>query len=166
VTGREGSFDKPAVLLLVLGGLASALTVNAPSVLEGYGLVYVVMLLAAWRYAPRIAGLVVLGAMLVALPFDLVPASVFTSVGIASVILRPPLTYLAGVARVRYGRFASAVALTVFETLLALSIDIGYFGDVDVGLAIFGIVLAPFAYGLIIAAGETGLPAWLEFSLH
>jgi len=156
MTERGSSFDKPAVLLLVLGGLASALTVNIPSVLEGYGLVYVMMLLAAWRYKPKTAALVVLGVMLVALPFYLVPASVFTSVGVFSVIVRPVLTYLAGVARVRYGRFASAVSLTVFETLIALSIDIGYFGSGDAGLAIFGIILAPFAYGVVLAAGESG----------
>lgn len=154
---RSASFNKTTLMFVVIGGLASALTVNAPSILMGYGLINVVMLLAAWQYRPRMAGVLVLVAMLIALPFYLIPSSIFVSLAVLSVVLIPVLAYLAALVNARYGRFASAVALSVFETLIVLSISILDFGTADAGLAIFGTLLAPFTYAIFVYSKEKGL---------
>ena len=150
------------LLFIVIGGLASALMVNAPAIFLGYGFPYLVMLLAAWLFKPRDAFLAVLGAMLVAMPFLIIPKSVFVEIAVLNVIIRPLVTYPASVIRWKYeesGLLVSALSLTAIEAAAALGVAVIYYGDdgIHAGLAVFSIFLIPFAYAIYTSLKKSGI---------
>jgi hypothetical protein len=149
------------LLFIILGGLATALIVNAPAIFLGYGFAYVVMLLAAWLFRPRDAFLVILGVMLVALPFLIIPKSVFVEIAVLNAIIRPLVTYPASVIRWRYersGLLVSALSLTAIEAAVALGVAVMYYGDdgIHAGLAVFSIFMIPFAYAIYSSLEKNG----------
>jgi hypothetical protein len=135
-------------LFIILGGLGTSLMVNAPAIFLGYGFAYLTMLLAAWIFKPRGAFIAVLGSTLLALPFLILPKSVFVEVALLNALVRPLVTYPASIIRWQKGLLVSALCLTALEGLAALTIAIFYYGDdgIHTGLATFGIFFAPFAY--------------------
>jgi hypothetical protein len=145
-------------MFAVLAGLAAATTVNVPGIFIGYGLVYVVMLLAAWLFRPVRAALLVLVAMLIALPFYVLPHSVFAAIALFPVILRPLLTYVSAKVNVSRGKLASALVLSTSEVLAALTIGILYYGvdGEETSFAVFGIILSLFAYPIFFYATKNG----------
>ncbi len=138
------------IVFLLLGSLAMMTMVNAPAMFLGYGLAYLVTLLAAWFFEPKKAFLAVLLTTLVALPVMVFTKAVFLEVALLNVIVRPPVAYAASVVRWRRGLVESAFALTAVETLVALLIALLYYGDdgIHTSLAVFGIFLAPFGYAI------------------
>ena len=147
------------LFFILLGGLVTSLMVNAPAIFLGYGFPYLVMLLAAWLFRPRDAFLAVLGAMLVAMPFLIIPKSVFVEVAVLSLIIRPLVTYPASVIRWKYGLLVSALCLTAIEAAAALGVALIYYGDdgIHAGLAVFSIFMIPFAYAIYSSLEKTGI---------
>jgi hypothetical protein len=147
-----------AALFVLLGGLGTALMTNVGSLMLGYGLVYAVMLYAVWRFTPKSGALMVLGAELVALPIYVGSSAVFVSIALTNVAVRPLIVFLAAMVYRRAGnRAAGALALTVIETVLALSVDAGLFQSDQAGFAIYGILLAPFVYLMVVSAEWRGV---------
>lgn len=138
------------LLFIILGGLGNGLMVNAPAIFLGYGFAYLTMLLAVWLFKPRDAFLAVLGSTILALPFLILPKSAFIEVAVLNILVRPLVTYPASIIRWRSGLMVSALSLTAFESITALTIAILYYGDdgIHTGLAVFGLFLAPFAYAI------------------
>ncbi|MGB9729746.1 MAG: hypothetical protein ACP5GU_08660 [Thermoprotei archaeon] len=138
------------VIFVIIGGLAITTMVNAPLIFVGYGFIYVVMLLASWIYRPLTAATMVLITLLIALPFYIFTSSIFLIVVVLSIILRPILTYLTSYINLRYGHLTSALFLSLFESLIVLSIAISYYGDdgIHTGFTIFSILLLPFVYAI------------------
>lgn len=138
------------IIFVVTGGLAIATMVNAPLIFVGYGLVYVVMLLAAWMYRPLTAALLVFIALLIALPFYLLTSAIFLMVALLSTFLRPIITYFTSHVNLRYGHLASALFLSLFESLIVLTIAISYYGDdgIHTSFTVFNILLLPFTYAI------------------
>jgi hypothetical protein len=146
-----------AAAFVVLGGLGTALMVNVAGILTGYGPVYAAMLYAVWRFKPKTAAVLFLGAELVALPFYLISSGLFASVAVTNVILRPLLVYLAARFNERTGsKLVGALTLTLAETLLALTIDVTIFQSDQAGFAIYGILLAPFIYVVVTSRERSG----------
>ncbi len=141
------------IVFIVAGGLLTSLMVNAPAIFLGYGFAYLVMLLAAWLFKPKKAFIAVLGASIFALPFMILPESVFVEVAILNVIVRPLVTYPASLIRWKWGLLPSALSLTAFETLSALTIAIFYYGDdgIHTAFSIFGITMIPFGYAIYLS---------------
>ncbi len=136
------------IVFVLLGALAMATMVNAPAIFLGYGLAYLVTLLAAWMFKPKKAFIAVLIATLLATPIMTISKAVFLEVALLNAIVRPPVAYVASVVRWRKGLLESTFTLTALETLVALMIALLYYGDdgIHTSLTIFGIFLAPFAY--------------------
>ncbi len=138
------------IVFVLLGSLAMATMVNAPAIFLGYGLAYLVTLLAAWFFKPKKAFMAVLLTTIIALPVMVFTKAVFIEVALLNVIVRPPVAYLASAVKWRRGLVESALALTAIETLIALLIALLYYGDdgIHTSLAVFGIFLAPFGYAI------------------
>lgn len=147
-----------ALLFVVVGGLASATAMNAPALFIGYGLVYPVMLLAAWSFRPIKAAGLMLAVMFVALPFYVLPHSIFASVAILSMVLRPSIVYVASRVNRTHGKLGSALVLSAVETSIALGIGVEVFGvdGIEEGFAIFGITFAIFCYAAFFYASGRG----------
>jgi hypothetical protein len=146
-----------AAAFVVLGGLGTALMVNVAGILTGYGPVYAAMLYAVWRFKPKTAAVLFLGAELVALPIYLISSGLFASVAVTNVILRPLLVYLAARFYERTGsKLVGALTLTLAETLLALTIDVTIFQSDQAGFAIYGMLLAPFMYVVVTSREKSG----------
>jgi len=154
------SFDRPGwmILFVLLAGLASATMVNGPALFLGYGLTFPVMLLGAWMFRPLRAATLVLIAMLLALPFYVLPHSIFLTIALFAVVLRPSLTYVTSKVYLARGRLASVFALAVIETSLALTIGVLYYGAdaIETGLSIFGVIFAIYCYSAGLYARQTG----------
>lgn len=138
------------IIFVIIGGLAITTMVNAPLIFVGYGLIYVVMLLSAWMYRPSTAALLVFVALLIALPFYLFTSAIFLIVAILSTVLRPIITYFTSYINLRYGHLTSALFLSLFESLIVLTIAIFYYGDdgIHASFTIFSILLLPFTYAI------------------
>jgi hypothetical protein len=138
------------IIFVIIGGLAAATMVNAPLIFIGYGLIYVIMLLASWMYRPSIAALLVFIALLIALPFYFFTSAIFLIVALLSTILRPIITYFTSHINLRYGHLTSALFLSLLETFIVLTIAISYYGDdgIHTGFTIFSILLLPFTYAI------------------
>ncbi|MDG6902645.1 MAG: hypothetical protein JRM80_11905 [Nitrososphaerota archaeon] len=178
IQGARGRKKGPLWVLpfALVGGLATATMVNAPALFIGYGLPYPVMLFAAWAFRPARAAAAELGAVLVALPFFLVPQSTFVAIALYFTAARPLVTYAASKVYWSRGRLASVVVLTALDTLASLAIGILQFGvtGIEAGAAVFGATLAVFSYaafhfGRLGVAGVVGgfasLLAMLEYYL-
>lgn len=70
--------------------------------------------------------------MLVAMPFLIIPKSVFVEIAVLNAIIRPLVTYPASVIRWKYGKnglLVSALSLTAIEAASALGVAVVYYGD-------------------------------------
>ncbi len=139
-------------LYIVLATIGISLMVNAPGLFYGYGPVFVAMVYAAWAFPPA-TGAILFGVSHAAALGVLLPSkSIFPIVAFASLFLRTPFIYIAGVVREKRGLFASGLFLLAADVLIALSIALLYFGDngIHVSLAIYEAFLLPFAYAVYI----------------
>ncbi|WP_202320691.1 hypothetical protein [Archaeoglobus neptunius] len=145
--------DRRFLLFVLFGTLATSTMMNAPAIFVGYGLVYLVMLLASWLFNPKKAFFAVLLSTLLSLPILLMTKAVFVEVAVLNVIVRAPIAYVASYVRWRNGLLSSTFTLSALETFTALLIAILYFGDdgIHASLSIFGILLAPFGYVVYMA---------------
>jgi hypothetical protein len=136
------------IVFIVLGALACSLLVNAPGIFIGFGLADVVLLLASWLYPPLWAAVAVFGSMALAVPILLATQSMFLTVAVLHLVVRPLFAYAASWIRLRRGLFASSVFLFSVESLVAVLIAILYYGGdgIETGLVVFGLLLAPYAY--------------------
>lgn len=155
------------LLFIVLGGLAIATMVNAPAILVGYGLIYVVEYYALLSFTPSRSTLYFLAAHLLALGILVYTKSVFTTVAVASILLRPPELYFLGRLKTRLGSIGLALSLAALEQFLALTVAILYYGDAGIhtGLAVYGVLLAPFTYSIYRFSRIEGDPLSLTASI-
>lgn len=139
-----------SILYILLGALATSTMVNAPGILVGYGLVYAVEYYAILAYPPLTGALLFLTAHLIALPILIYTRSLFLTVAVASLVLRPILVLVIGRVKHRLGAAGAALSLAALEQLFALSAAILIYGDdgMHVGLAIYSLLLAPFTYSI------------------
>ncbi len=148
------------ILYIVLSVAAISTMVNAPGILYGYGLVYIVALYAITRYRP-VEALVLFGlSHLLSLPILLGTKAIFEIVAFASLLLRTPLVYVISRLRVskNLGYLSTASILAILDTVIALSIALLYYGDdgIHVGLTPYEFILAIYAYPLIMSRTSRG----------
>jgi hypothetical protein len=137
-----------AIAYVLLAFPAIALMMNAPAALVGYGLVFAAAYYAALAFPPLVAASLFAAAHAVADAVMLGSKAAFAIVALASLILRPPVVYVAARLRGRLGALGAAFLLAGLDQLVALSIALSYYGNdgIHVGLAIYELLLAPFAY--------------------
>jgi len=134
-----------AVLLVFAGALVE---VNAPSIWSGWGLVTVAMGVALLVLPPLQAGLAVLAGSLLALPFQAASKSVFLTVALAGIIVRPPLVAVSGLFARRAGRLAGLVLLGGLSGLATLSVAIVYYGEngIHASMAVYDVATLLLVY--------------------
>ncbi|MEB2835887.1 MAG: hypothetical protein GSR80_001411 [Desulfurococcales archaeon] len=137
-----------AALYAILAFAGISLMANAPGILVGYGLVYAAMYYAVLAFPPAMAAALFATAHAAALAVIAETRAAFTLVPAASLALRTPLVYVAARLRGRLGALGEAFLLAGVDQLVALTIAILYYGNdgIHAGLAIYELLLAPYAY--------------------
>ncbi len=137
-----------ALLYVTLSAIGISMMVNAPGILTGYGLVYAAAYYAALAFPPATAALLFLAAHSIAFAIAMGSRAAFKIVFLASLLMRTPIVYAAARLRERLGALTAALLLVSLDQLVALSTAILYYGNdgIHVGLDIYEILLAPFAY--------------------
>ena len=141
------------IIYVILGAIAISTMVNAPGIGYGYGLVYVTLLYAAYRFKPLGAATLFGAAHVLASIAMVLSKSIFLSVALASTILRPLVAGIISWIRLRRGLgfMEVAVLAVMLDSIIALSIAILYYGDngIHVGLTPYEVILAIYALPLI-----------------
>ena len=137
-----------AALYVILAFAGISLMANAPGILVGYGLVYAAMYYAVLAFPPALAAALFAAAHTAALAVIVETKAAFALVPAASLALRTPLVYIAARLRGRLGALGEAFLLAGVDQLVALTIAILYYGNdgIHAGLAIYELLLAPYAY--------------------
>ncbi len=162
----RGSRFRLLAALTVFTALAASVQVNAPSIGSGYGFIVVSTVLSLLLLPPRLAALVVLAGSLLSLPVVYAAKTSFMIVALLGAALRPPFTYIAGLARERYGPLPGVLAYAALDPLVVTTVAIAYYGDdgIHASLAVYDVVtalLTYLAYRAYEARGLAGLASGL-----
>lgn len=136
------------VLFVILAFMAISTMVNAPGIGYGYGLVVLVMILAAWMFNPLEAFIYLFISEAIATFMAMETSSAFLTIFLLSNILRPFLASLGSFLKRRYGEIRSGLTIVALDSILALTIATLYYGNdgIHSAFSIYEFVWIPFSY--------------------
>ena len=149
--GSLFKFSRLDIVIFLLDVFFISLTVNAPNILVGYGLIIPAMMISILFTRPLRGSLIFFVSHVVATVILFLTASVFTSVIVLSLIVRSILVVV--VAYLYENRKISSALLTIsslviLDVLISYSIALLYYGHdaIEVGLDIYSALYIPFVY--------------------
>jgi hypothetical protein len=134
---------KRFALILSLIFIGFLTQVNAPLIGAGYGLIVLATMLAIVYLDPLWSLIAVLVGQLIALPLIAASKSMFLTVAILSVVLRPIVASISSWTRKRRGWVTGGLVYSVLEPVIALTAGILYYGDdgIHVSFSIYDAVV-------------------------